>query len=98
MRLVHFSLTAVLLVVVSATAFGLDGVDGEYVPNVYTSSPNAIGDIKGEFTPNLRRNSWNAIGDIKGEHVPSLGGDRPNDYDSGFTPPWLDFFDCLFGF
>jgi len=84
--------------VIGSTASGLDGIKGEYRPNLHGSSPNAIGDIKGEFSPNLYSRSWNTIGDIKGEFVPNFDVDRPNANNGGLTPPWLDALEYLLGY
>jgi hypothetical protein len=100
MRSTKIALSAVLLMVVGSTAFGLDGIKGEYRPNLHNSSPNAIGDIKGEYRPNVYSDSRNAIGDIKGEYTPSSGSGSPSPYDGvngEYRPSWLNLFDFLFG-
>ena len=96
MRFLGFSLAVVLLVAAGSAADAYEGIGGEYAPNVYSSSPNSIGDIKGEFRTNLHRDSRNAIGDSKGEFGPNFDDDRPTGYYGG--PSWLEALEYLLGY
>ncbi len=101
MRSSEVSLVGLLLMVIGSTANALDGIKGEYRPNLHASSPNAIGDIKGEYRPNVYRDSRNTIGDIKGEHTPNPGSGSPNTYDGsdgGFGSTWFDLLNFFFGY
>ena len=71
---ISLAVAALLLMVIGSTASALDGIKGEYRPNLHASSPNAIGDIKGEYRPSVYSDSRNTIGDIKGEYRPNVGG------------------------